>query len=237
MKASLLFLLAALLLSTQISYAQGPKTIQTTGPRVVELFTSQGCSSCPPADEVLSELAKNPDIIALGFHVTYWDHLRWKDTLSQKFATDRQNGYSASAGSNKVFTPQMIINGTHSFTGSDRAALDKAMQESRAPVRLDLWKDGSFINVRLPSLQGAMPHVWFFALQSEHYQAIAAGENSGKTITYTNPVLAYRDLGEWNGQGKTISAALPKLENIGSVVILVQQNGYGPILAAGQLKL
>lgn len=219
------------------SHAQEMRTIRTSMPSVVELFTAQGCGECPLADTIFLELAENPEIITLGFHVTYHDHLGWKDALSQNFATQRQQGYSAQAGANKVRTPQMIINGTHIADGQSKDAIEKALKQSRAPQALDMWKDGAVINVKLPTLNNAQNlQIWFYALKSEHYQAIAGGANSGKMMTYASPVIAMRDLGKWDGHGKMLSAPLPKIEGIESAIILVQQNGFGPIVAAGRIK-
>lgn len=208
-------------------------------PVVLELFTSQSCSSCPPADRILAEIADKPGVIALGFHVTYWDHLSWKDTLSKKFATERQHAYSEMAGGRRVYTPQMIVNGSTQFVGSKQDELAKALKDSRAITPIKISRDRGVVNIELPDIQNfkGRANIWMFATNNHHTQTIAAGENKGKTVHYANAVQYQEALGAWNGRYKIVSAQIPKIEPIDSIVVLVQYDGYGPIIAAGRLTL
>lgn len=213
--------------------------VELDDPVVVELFTSQSCSSCPPADEILMKLSDKANIIPLGFHVTYWNHLSWEDTLSKEFATKRQRGYSASAGSKRVYTPQMIVNGRTEFVGSHGNKLIKALKNARPIKSLKIARDNAVINIKIPTMpnQKSKCRIWLFATQSDHTQSIPSGENKGKSVHYVDAVLYEESLGDWDGQGKIITAQIPKIDNIDAITILIQQNGFGPILAAGKIQL
>ena len=214
-------------------------SVQLDNPVVVELFTSQSCSSCPPADEILMKISDKPNIIPLAFHVTYWNHLSWEDTLSKEFSTKRQRGYSASAGSKRVYTPQMIVNGRTEFVGSHGNKLIKALKNTRPIQTLEIARDSAVINIKIPTManQKSKSRIWLFATQSDHTQSIPSGENSGKSVHYVDAVLYEESLGDWDGRGKIITAQIPRIENIDAITILIQQNGFGPILAAGKIKL
>jgi len=209
------------------------------GPVVVELFTSQSCSSCPPADALLGELAKHVNVIALGCHVTYWDHLNWRDTLSRKFCTDRQRAYARQMGSKQVYTPQMVVNGAHQFIGSNRTEATRAIASSTVqPIKLERT-DANTLTATLPALTGGpnLQTLWLMRTHSDHTQAIKSGENRGKTITYVNSVETLKQLGTWSGTAQTLSFALPKggAENP-SYVLIAQPQGFGGITAAGRVK-
>jgi len=207
------------------------------GPVVVELFTSQSCSSCPPADALLGELAKHDTIIALGCHVTYWDHLNWRDTLSRKFCTDRQRAYARQMGSLQVYTPQMVVNGDIEFVGSNRAKASQAIASTTVqPIKLSL--DNDTLTATLPALTSgpALQTLWLFSTHSDHTQAIKSGENRGKTITYVNSVQTLEQLGTWSGTAQTLSFPLPKGEAENpSYVLIAQPQGFGAITAAGRI--
>jgi len=212
---------------------------QLDGPVVVELFTSQSCSSCPPADELLGELATHNDVIAIGCHVTYWDHLNWRDTLSHKFCTSRQRAYARHLGKNQVYTPQMVVSGTDEFIGSNRAkALNALTAGAVQPIALKRI-DADTLTATLPALSGgpALQTLWLMRLQPRHTQAIRSGENRGATITYVNAVEALEQVGTWSGNAQALTLAIPKgeTENPGYALI-AQPQGFGPISAAGQLK-
>lgn len=163
-------------------------------PVVVELFTSQSCSSCPPADKRLGVLAEDDNIIALSCHVTYWDHLHWKDTLSQEFCTKRQYQYNQAIGKRGVFTPQMIVNGQHSAVGSRGHTVNAALKDAaRQPIQaLDLVFDGSALHVSLPDdIDRNGVDVYVLGYKDGHEQKIKFGENRGRTVHYTNPIVSY----------------------------------------------
>lgn len=240
--AFIIIAISGLLLWNTALHAQFDDPVQTItqeSPIVIELFTSQSCSSCPPADKNLLELSKQPGAITLGFHVTYWDHLHWKDTLSHKFATERQHKYSEKAGSRRVYTPQMIVNGTEQFVGSNKGDLAKAITNARSIKPLTINRDRDFLNIYLPTIQNfkGVAHIWLFASKSDHQQFIASGENSGKNVHYADAVLYEKSLGRWDGLDKVLSSPVPKIDGIDTVTILVQYNDYGPVIAAGRITL
>jgi len=209
-------------------------------PVVVELFTSQSCSSCPAADVILKELADKPDIIALGCHVTYWDHLQWKDTLSQKFCTERQRNYASSRSTQRVYTPQTVINGKVEFVGSRRSQIFDEIEKAQGalqPVGLSL-KDPETLQITLPDSPNTVNQLlWLFGYQKYPKQDIRTGENRGKSLEYANAVVTIDFLGSWDGTGKTFDIPLPKNPGINGLALIVQQDSYGPIMAAGQISL
>lgn len=170
------------------------ENIISQSPIVLELFTSQSCSSCPPADRLLSKLVENPDVIALGCHVTYWDHLSWKDTLSLPVCTERQRSYAAAQNSNRIFTPELRINGRISTVGADKTAVTKAVQqEANRLIKLDIIPEKEGFNITVPArLEGG--EAYFLSYKNAHVQHIRSGENRGKTINYTHAVTEVKPL-------------------------------------------
>jgi hypothetical protein len=174
---------------------------------VVELFTSQGCSNCPPADALLVEYSRQPDIVALSFPVNYWDYLGWKDTLAHADFTTRQKEYAHGRNDRQVFTPQMIVNGKKSCIGSDRAQIENAIQmtlKGRAKLPVDIAineQDGKVIisvtEVAEPVRREAL--VWVLPVLRSQTVPIERGENKGKTVTYANVVRGLKRVGEWTG--------------------------------------
>jgi hypothetical protein len=177
---------------------------------VVELFTSQGCSSCPPADRLLGQLAHDPAIVALSLPIDYWDYLGWKDTLADPRHTARQRGYARVRGDREVYTPQVVINGALHAPGNDRAAIDAAILATESdpstlsvPVKLAVSSDR--IDVKVAAGAGAsLPppasgEVWLCELARAVSVVIARGENGGHTIVYHNVVRRWVRLGEWDG--------------------------------------
>lgn len=211
-------------------------------PVVLELFTSQSCSSCPPADKVLGDLAdKHDNIIALSCNVTYWNHLHWKDTLSKDFCTERQRSYAQSFSSKRVYTPQIVINGQHEMVGSRgnavRNRVAKAVEKQAVKV-IAITSQGETLQIKLPEIVGNDS----FALHlithgARHTQSIPSGENRGRTVQYTNPVQDIISLGTWDGTSKVITYDVSEIKNASGFVILAQKNGVtGPIAAAGKIK-
>ncbi|MFD0460706.1 DUF1223 domain-containing protein [Microvirga aerilata] len=174
---------------------------------VVELFTSQGCSSCPPADELLVEYSRQPDIIALSLPVNYWDYLGWKDTLAHVAFTERQKAYAHSRSDRQVFTPQMIVNGKKSCIGSDRTQIEKAIQytskgRKTLPVNVTLDEQDGTVVIQVeetPDTTQREAEVWVLPVLRTQTVPIERGENRGKTITYANVVRGLNRLGEWRG--------------------------------------
>ncbi len=174
-----------------------------TRPIVVELFTSQGCSSCPPADALLDQLSHRDDVVALGYHVDYWDNLGWKDPFSSPEATARQRGYAARFDKGRQFTPQIVVDGREDMVGSDRDALMAALKtqpQAVAPVRFAA--DCSAVTIGAGSGKG-----WVLLLRFAQHRTtkIGAGENAHRTAEDTNAVLSVETRGEWNGTVRGIS--------------------------------
>ena len=206
-------------------------------PVVVELYTSQGCSSCPPADALMEELAARGDVIALSLHVDYWDYIGWADSFAQPAYGDRQRAYAQAAGEHMVYTPQMIIGGTHHVIGTDAMALMDAMREHAAlpvAVNLDLRRNGTTLQISASTeMPGAML-VQVVRYAPEQSVDIERGENAGRRLTYVNVVTSWQVLGRWDGLAPlTLETAMSGNE---PVVVIVQEDGPGRILAAKRLN-
>ncbi|MFQ5956043.1 MAG: DUF1223 domain-containing protein [Kiloniellales bacterium] len=202
---------------------------------VVELFTSQGCSSCPPADAFLGELAKRPDVIALGFHVDYWDYIGWKDPFASPDFTNRQRAYAQALGRRYVYTPQMVVDGMSHATGSRVGEVERLIAQrhgsQRLPVRL-VRGGPDRLKVSVGSAAGAGPaDVWFVTYTRARTTDVARGENSGRRLTDYNIVRRITHLGRWAGAAADFTATLGEEEADGCAV-LVQAEGHGEILGS-----
>jgi hypothetical protein len=206
-----------------------PAQAQTRG--VVELFTSQGCSSCPPADKLLAELANDPSLIAISVPIDYWDYLGWKDTLASAGNTARQKAYAHVRGDGQVYTPQAVVNGSVHALGSDKAAIERAIARSRqsgamslAPVTLAVA--GGSINLAVPGVEGlpSAAEAWLCGLRKTATVIIARGENKGRTVTYHNVVRRWVKLGDWTGHPGSWSVPLQSVagDGIDEVAVLLQ---------------
>ena len=214
----------------------GPATAQS--PVVVELFTSQGCSSCPPADKLMHDLAKRDDVIPLAMHVDYWDYIGWKDEFAVPGNAVRQRGYAALAGRKSVYTPQMIINGTTDIVGARPMELSKAIADHNAqtsPVTLSAQRAGDVVTIKASSTQpGDDMLVQMVRYQPERTSRITRGENAGSTAVYANVTQDWEILQEWDGVTDLELEAQAPGDN--PVVVIVQQGRYGAILAATQIR-
>jgi hypothetical protein len=226
----LLASLAALVLGGASAHAQTP----ALQPRaVVELFTSQGCSSCPPADALFVELAKDPTVIALTMPVTYWDYLGWKDTLGHDAFTKRQKLYAKSRGDGQVYTPQAVINGGAHLVGSDKAGIDKSLRKQGAfSARVSLSEEGGMVRVALSPVDSAgsgAGSVWLLPTTRMITVPIGRGENQGKTISYANVVRGMVKVGDWDGKAATLTTPLASARAVDSdgYVVLVQSEQPG----------
>src|SRR6266566_1644008 len=167
-------------------------------PTVVELFTSEGCSSCPPADALLAELAGRPEVLALSFHVDYWDRLGWKDPFSSPEATRRQHRYAELLGTGTVYTPQIIVDGKWQAVGSDRGEVERALDAARrdgteVPVALAL--DHGRAQIKLGSGgEGVSGAVLLIGFDRRHVTAVARGENGGRTLAYVDVVRSVEEV-------------------------------------------
>ncbi|MEM6780590.1 MAG: DUF1223 domain-containing protein [Pseudomonadota bacterium] len=211
-------------------------TAQAEGPVVVELFTSQSCSSCPPADKVLAELESQDNIIALSCHVTYWNHLHWEDTLSQNFCSERQRDYALLKGLRGPYTPQVVVNGGGETVGSRKRAVQNLVKNAPAIDNIAIKPDVGVLDIALPDLQDGEYQLTLFTYGNEHTQAIPSGENRGRTVTYTNPVTARVRLGAWNGDTQILEFDTTGYQPEGGYVVIAQ-DARGIIHAAGRLKL
>ena len=201
---------------------------------VVELFTSQGCSSCPPADAILVELARRPNVLPLGFHVDYWDRLGWRDPFSSPEATARQPSYARALGLPAVYTPQVVINGRHEAVGSDRDTIDAVMAAStRMPVRAALAVEGNALSIKLGTGQGR-GRLWLVTFDRQHETSIKRGENAGRTIVNVNVVRSLVPVSSWSGSPLVLSLPLP---STGSDAAIILQGADGQILGAASARM
>jgi len=204
-------------------------------PTVVELFTSQGCSSCPPADAYLGQLAERPDVVALGFHVDYWDYIGWKDPFASPEFTGRQRGYAEVLGQRYVYTPQMVIDGMSHATGSRVDDVERLIATRRkapkVPVRL-VGEPGGPLTVSIGSATLARAaDVWFVTFKRSFSTDVARGENGGRRLTNYNIVRTVRRLGGWDGTATQFTVDLGEVSEDGCAV-LVQAAGQREILGA-----
>lgn len=213
--------------------------------KVVELFTSQGCSSCPPADSILTELAADKGVLALTFPVDYWDYLGWKDTLASPENSERQRSYAARRGDRSVYTPQLVVNGEQHVVGSNRQAIADALERAdpmTAEVSLRYTADALEVTVSGALPKGArMANVLILQVSPREEIEIERGENSGRTVTYTNVVRRQQTIGMWSGGNETLRMPRMELKKTGGekcvvVVQLIGEDGPGRIVgAAGML--
>ena len=210
-----------------------------TSPVVVELYTSQGCSSCPPADAFMEELVKSPDVIALSLHVDYWDYIGWRDTFADPAYTKRQKAYAKAVGSRMIYTPQLIVGGLDRVEGNDPAQVADAIRRHQAlvsPVTLTVTRHGDQIVIRAqadpPLTKPARVQVIRYTPQAT--VAIGRGENEGREVTYSNIVTDWQVVADWPGVAAlemTADAAGPD-----PVVVIVQTDGPADVLAAWVMK-
>jgi hypothetical protein len=212
-------------------------------PVVVELFTSQGCSSCPPAEALLAELAKRHDVLPLAFHVDYWDYIGWKDPFGSAAATDRQQSYSHALGLNMVYTPEMVIDGTHDAVGSDQAAVMAAIASAatQPKLKLDVMRDdqGKY-KIDIPAGDpGKEPAtVWLALFDHAHKTEVERGENAGRTLVEYNIVREWHKIGVWDGKPTQIALNLtPESDEYDACAVLVQLGGNGPIRGAASFRM
>ncbi len=212
----------------------GSGPAREAGPVVLELFQSQGCSSCPPALAVLNEMANRPDVLALNFAVTYWDQLGWKDSFAQPAFTARQWDYARASGRGNVQTPQLIVDGSSAILGSRKSEVEAAITSHRtAPGAPDISSAGDAVTI-----SGGSPpvnaKVWLIDYDPRTVAVpIRAGENSGRTLAHRNVVRRVTVLGAWTG--KNVSFSLGQGQAAYARAILVQSGVGGPILAARKI--
>jgi hypothetical protein len=225
--------------------AAGQSKPPADNPAVLELFTSQGCSSCPPADALLAQLGKQPGLIALSYPVDYWNYLGWHDTLSSAANSERQRDYARMRGDGSVYTPQMVVDGLIHVNGSNEAAIEMAMRnagkrlgELKVPVNIHAEGDTLVIGISAApeTSDKRSATVWLAIAQELETVAITRGENRGKTLSYYHPVRELSPVGMWKGEAMTLRLPLKDLASMGGdcLVALLQVENGGPILGAGQ---
>ena len=211
----------------------GAALARSSHPKVVELFTSEGCSSCPPANANVLALSDDPNVLALSFSVTYWDYLGWKDPFGDKAYTRRQAVYEPRLGQSGPFTPQVVVNGSRDVVGIDGGALRSLVARSAAPkaASVDLRDDSVAIGAGDAPSGGA--DVWLVRYDPRTIDVpVRRGENGGRTLRHKNVVHQLKRLGKWSG--RPASFKLPLASNAHRTAILVQTPRGGPILAAAR---
>jgi hypothetical protein len=208
-------------------------------PAVLELYTSEGCSSCPPAEAFLAELAQRPDVLPLSFHVDYWNDQGWRDIFTFADATHRQRVYAGNLRESSVYTPQAIIDGQKGFVGSDRRSILSALSEARDGVATRIARSGSQLNISVGAQPGAKTaDVLLIGYLREATSHIGRGENSGRTLQEFNIVRSLARLGSFSGSAREFSVPLSSLpQDATHVAVVLQTPGQGAITGAASLPL
>ena len=208
---------------------------------VVELFTSQGCSSCPPADRLLGALSERDDLLTLSVHVDYWDYIGWKDAFASPANGTRQRGYASKFQLRYVYTPQMVVDGAYQAVGSNASEIDgfikKAMAAAHVAVALKRTPDGAEVTLPASKLDGPAEIVAVY-FDRKHDIKVKRGENGGQTLSYHNVVRKMAPVAVWQGEAKTIPIALPKGKGAGEAcAVIVQMQATRRIVGAAKLPL
>jgi len=207
------------------------ESARADGPVLVELFTSQGCNSCPPADAYLGDLSKRKDVVALAFHVDYWDQLGWKDPFADAAWTKRQRQYSHSLRTTQIYTPQMVIDGGVHAVGSDRGSVERLIGTAAKRERpvLELKRSTGGLDLRIDG-QGE-GEVWIVGFDPKHETKVPRGENAGKTLAEFNVVRGIRQVDAWKGGAFERTLAAAELPPGAAHAVLIQEPGPGRVLA------
>lgn len=232
-------LLAGLLAALTLSPARAAD--EADSPVVIELFTSQGCNACPPADALMAEWLRKPGVLPLSLHVSYWDYLGWKDTFARPGHTTRQQTYAKHIGPRQVYTPQAVIDGRIQVVGSNRAAMEAAIEAARRQKRLPLVIERSegiprAVQVPASAETDAAGTLWLCLYDRQRQVEIVRGENTGRAVQYVNVATGWQDLGSWNGRAMRVT--LPDLRAYDwaqANAALLLQNPQGVILGAAEL--
>jgi hypothetical protein len=207
---------------------------------VLELFTSQGCSSCPKADALIDEMSRNPDVVVLAYHVDYWDYIGWQDTFGSPENSQRQRDYAAAWDSSRIFTPQLVVNGKGGLVASKREKVNAALSGATLPLTVELSQSGTdMLDVSVPARDGhAGAMIWLVTFIDRADVSIERGENEGKTLSYIQIVTGRQVLGMWDPKdGASLTLPLSEVltgKSNGAVVLVQEErNGLpGPILGA-----
>ena len=223
------------------------QSVQAEPRAVIELFTSQGCSSCPPADKLIAEYSRDPSVLALSLAVDYWDYLGWKDTLALSGNSHRQRAYAKARGDRQIYTPQAVIDGAVHALGSDKVAIERAIRQTREqsaplvlPVRIEQTGDKLTVTVPASKDEKGQAEVWLCPIAKSVPVSIGRGENSGHTITYTNVVRRWIKLGDWTGKAETFNVPVKEIQSGGadSAAVVVQSGvASAPKLMLGAAQI
>jgi hypothetical protein len=226
-------LLAAALASHTVGAAENSR------PAVIELYTSQGCSSCPPADTLLGELARQPNVLALAFHVDYWNDLGWTDPYSLRDAVIRQSAYSKAKGQASVYTPQVVVDGRDEYLGSDRSKIQSAIAKVRTGVPVTLDVADRNVVIVLGGAQCLAPSdVLAVTFLRKALSRIGRGENSGRTLEKFNIVRSIQKIGKWSGEAVTFHVPLSSIpRDATDFAVLVQLPDQAQIIGAATRAL
>lgn len=230
---------ASLAAGTALAVAVGAWSTAGAGgtlqrPVVLELFQSQGCSSCPPANANLNAIADRPDVLALSFGVTYWDQLGWKDTFAKTAYTDRQKAYARGLGA-QLGTPQMVVEGREDLIGTNPRELEAALRRARPAMDATVALSRGRVEIGAGQAPKAGADVWLVRYDPRVQQvAIQRGENNGKTLPHRDVVRELTRLGGWTGAPVAFATASPADPALRTAVLVQAKNG-GPILAAARL--
>jgi len=235
--------LASIALGFALALAAASPAVADRAPVVVELFTSQGCNSCPPADAYLGKLAKRADLVALSLHVDYWDYIGWKDPFASRKNTQRQRAYAHALNRSYVYTPQMVVQGHYDVRGNNMAAVEKAIDAARAEpslaIEIEDRGDGGVL-VRLPAATyEGRATIWLAGYDRKHTTPIHRGENANKTLNNYNVVRVLTPIGTWTGAAMEIPVSLAGMTEkaVDGCAVIVQPDGMGRILGAAVLDL
>lgn len=242
-RAVLLGSVAAAGTALTVAPAGADRRSTTEGPWAVELFTSQGCNSCPPADAYLGILAKRPDIVALSFHIDYWDYIGWKDPFASRATTDRQRAYARVLKQRYVYTPEMVVEGIGHDTGRERAAIERLLAEARrradkrATPELSRTADGA-LTVKLDAfaLEGRPADVTLALYDRRHSTPVASGENQGRMIENFNIVRRLEVLSRWDGTAASWTVGDAGLQPGLGAAVIVQRADHGPVIGCNKLE-
>jgi hypothetical protein len=232
------FLIHALLLLLLAAGAQ--RAVAQSRPTVVELFTSQGCSSCPPADAYLGRLSERKDVLALAFHVDYWNSPEWQDRFSLPVSTARQDRYVRNLGKSSEYTPQFMVDGRTELLGARAQLSEQALAEPKPGVSLALAEDGGTLRIDVGAVPGhsSACEVILVSYLRHASSAVAGGENGGRTLEDFNVVRSLRVLGSWRGEAGHFDLPVASLPpDATAVAVLLQATGQGPILGAASRPL
>jgi hypothetical protein len=209
-------------------------------PVVVELYTSQGCSSCPPAEAFMRELAKRDDVIGLEFHVDYWDYIGWKDMFADPSFTKRQKRYVNALGARYAYTPQMVIGGNVHAVGSERDTVEQHIRAAQRTLReeppITLRREGETLVIEIGEAKVSGTYdITFVTFDKPHTTKVRRGENRGQTLVNANVVRELAVVGKWSGNAATFRVSLAGKKGDGGCAVLVQNRGPGRVLTAARL--